>query len=134
MPTRMGGLHRMRSKRRVALTSSGWATVTLAAPFASALPAVSLRARSLVSTASTSAAGDRSPVTQAMGPQPHPRSSTLRSRPLSGGASSSSSRVPGSSRPGENTPESVTNLSCIPPMFTAIVRGAAAAAGSASKY
>ena len=66
----------------------------------------SASARSFTSMAHTRAPGDRAASTRASGPYPQPRSSRSPAGG-GGGAVSSSSRVPGSSRPGENIPASV---------------------------
>ena len=83
-PCRSGSAGWTRSGRSVtsAGTSSGAPTRTRsAAPTRAALAAVSSRARALTSTAQTVAAGATSASTQAIGPNPQPRSS--RSPPVS---------------------------------------------------
>ncbi len=105
-PMRIGGLDTMVPTWPTCAASSGSSTTT-DAPSALALRPHSSRARGFTSTASTESPGWRNATVQAIGPYPHPTSTTGPS--LSSGSSISSSLVPGSTRPGEKTPASVAS-------------------------
>ena len=89
-------------------------------------------ARSLTSTAHTSASGDSSPKVSAIGPQPQPRP---RKVPDAGGAGAcrNNTVVPWSMRSGEKMPGATCTVRVAPANGTWMVRRSSALAGSAVK-
>ncbi len=132
LPTLMGGLLQIRSKRTDSSTSSGALTSRLVISRWRALTAVSCRARSFTSIAITRASGRRRDKARAIGPAPQPRSRNTPSRGGSG-ASVSKNLVPVSRRPCENTPRSLRKSKASSGRTTVTRRGSDGVAGEWSK-
>ncbi len=135
LPTWIGGLLQISSKPGGMgwSRSSGTAAVTRSAtPSAVALVVVRRTARRFTSVAHTVASALASARAQAMTPYPQPRS-RYRPGPVGGRVLAKSTAVPGSSRPREKTPASVSSRIVVPQAWTEAATGDEATLGSSLK-